>query len=93
MKTLAPAQISAFLEDIDAANLGLHGLVILQHGKTVAEGWWHPYRADLRHQLFSLSKSFTSTAAGFAVTEGRISLDDTVLAFVTLPLVRTLLLS
>ena len=81
MKALAPSQVSAFLDDIAAANLELHGLVILQHGKTIAEGWWHPYRADVRHQLFSLSKSFTSTAAGFAVTEGLISLDDPVLSF------------
>ena len=81
MKTLAPAQVSAFLDAIAQARLELHGLVILQHGKTVAEGWWHPYRADVRHQLFSLSKSFTSTAAGFAVTEGLISLDDPVLSF------------
>lgn len=31
--------------------------------------------------LFSLSKSFTSTAAGLAVSEGRLSLDDSVVSF------------
>jgi CubicO group peptidase (beta-lactamase class C family) len=31
--------------------------------------------------LFSLSKSFASTAVGFAVGEGRLSVDDSVLAF------------
>lgn len=78
---LLPSQVSGFLDDIAANHIELHGFVILQHGKTVADGWWHPYRSDVRHQLFSLSKSFTSTAAGFAVSEGILSLDDTVVSF------------
>jgi Beta-lactamase len=47
----------------------------------IAESWWHPYSADKRHMLFSLSKSFTATAIGLAVGEGRLSLDDKVLSF------------
>ena len=33
------------------------------------------------HALFSLSKSFTSTAVGLAVAEGKLSIDDPVLKF------------
>ena len=33
------------------------------------------------HTLFSLSKSFTATAVGLAVAEGRLSVDDPVLGF------------
>ncbi|MGI6200704.1 MAG: serine hydrolase domain-containing protein, partial [Christensenellales bacterium] len=33
------------------------------------------------HQLYSLSKSFTSTAVGFAVGEGLLNLDDRVVGF------------
>jgi hypothetical protein len=47
----------------------------------VAEGWWAPYRADSPHSLYSLSKSFTSTAVGIAISEGKLSLDDPVLKF------------
>jgi CubicO group peptidase (beta-lactamase class C family) len=54
---------------------------VLRHGSVVAERWWHPYAADTPHLLYSLSKSFTSTALGFAVTEGRIDLDATVLSY------------
>ncbi|MGC9468243.1 MAG: serine hydrolase domain-containing protein, partial [Anaerolineae bacterium] len=50
-------------------------------GNVVAEGWWTPYAPDRPHMLFSLSKSFTSTGVGFAVAEGRLSLDDSVLSF------------
>ena len=81
MKTCSASQISAFLDDIAIGGHDLHGLVILQHGKTIAEGWWKPYSPDIRHQLFSLSKSFLSTAAGFAVTEGLIRLDDFVVSY------------
>jgi CubicO group peptidase (beta-lactamase class C family) len=61
--------------------LELHSIMILRHGRVVAEGWWDPYRAETPHPLFSLSKSFTATAVGFAVVEGRFSLDDPVLSF------------
>ena len=33
------------------------------------------------HMLYSLSKSFTSTAVGLAISEGKLSLDDPVLKF------------
>src|SRR5205085_2375675 len=45
------------------------------------EGWWAPYEAEAPHSLYSLSKSFTSTAVGLAIAEGKLSLDDPVLRF------------
>jgi CubicO group peptidase (beta-lactamase class C family) len=53
----------------------------MRHGHVVAEGWWGPYDAATPHLLYSLSKSFTSTAVGLAIAEGKISLDDEVLRF------------
>jgi CubicO group peptidase (beta-lactamase class C family) len=44
----------------------------------VAEGWWAPYTRERPHLLYSLSKSFTSTALGLAVAEGLVGLDDLV---------------
>jgi CubicO group peptidase (beta-lactamase class C family) len=60
---------------------GVQGLMLLRHGHVVAEGWWEPYGPDLPHSLFSLSKSFTSTAIGLAVAEGLLTVDDYVLSF------------
>jgi CubicO group peptidase (beta-lactamase class C family) len=65
------------LDRIDAMN----SVMIVRHGKVIAEGWWAPYRAEDNHELYSLSKSFTSTAVGLAVAEGRLSIDDEVLKF------------
>jgi hypothetical protein len=55
--------------------------MLLRHGHVVAEGWWSPYNPESPHSLYSLSKSFTSTAVGLAVAEGKISLNDEVLKF------------
>ena len=38
-------------------------------------------QAESPHALYSLSKSFTSTAVGLAVAEGKLSVDDEVLRF------------
>lgn len=76
-----PAGIDAFLDAVEAGGMGLHGFMLLRHGSVAAEGWWAPYRRDFNHQLYSLSKSFTSTALGFAVGEGLLSLDDRVVGF------------
>jgi CubicO group peptidase (beta-lactamase class C family) len=59
----------------------MHSLMIIRHGQVVAEGWWSPYAPEQTHLLYSLSKSFTSTAAAFAVAEGLLDLDATVLSY------------
>ncbi len=70
-----------FVERADREIDALHSLMIVRHGQVIAEGWWAPYEAKFPHQLYSLSKSFTSTAVGLAVAEGKLSLDDPVLKF------------
>lgn len=74
--------VLAFLDALeDAPAIEPHSLMLLRHGHVVAQGWWAPYAPDRRHLLYSLSKSFTSTALGFAVEEGIVRLDDTVLSY------------
>lgn len=73
--------ILSFLDAVATApDVEMHSMMLLRHGAVVAEGWWAPYAADRPHLLYSLSKSFTSTALGFAVAEGLVGLDDTVLS-------------
>ncbi|HEY0240921.1 MAG TPA: serine hydrolase domain-containing protein [Friedmanniella sp.] len=77
-----PAGISAFLDTLEAApDIEMHSLMIIRHGQLVAEGWWSPYHEEQPHLLYSLSKSFTSTAVGLAVGEGLVDLDATVLSY------------
>ncbi len=57
-----------------------HGLMILRRGAVIAQGWWAPYTADRPQLVYSLSKSFTSAAAGVLVDEGVLDLDSTVVS-------------
>jgi CubicO group peptidase (beta-lactamase class C family) len=74
--------IDAFIEAVKPLDgVELHSLMVLRHGHVVAERWWRPYGPEIPHLLYSLSKSFTSTALGFAVSEGLVDLDATVLSY------------
>jgi CubicO group peptidase (beta-lactamase class C family) len=71
--------ITAFLDAIEAReDVDPHGVMILRHGRVVAQGWWAPFGPDRVQLLYSLSKTFTASALGFAVAEGLIGLDDLV---------------
>jgi CubicO group peptidase (beta-lactamase class C family) len=78
---VSSAAILDFLEAVQTAKLEFHSLMVLKHGHVIAEGWWKPYAPELQHMLFSLSKSFTSSAIGLLVDAGKINLDDTVISF------------
>ena len=76
-----PAGVLRFVEEIERRKLSLHSVMIVRHGHVIAEGWWAPYAPQLRHTLYSLSKSFASTAVGLAAAEGKLKLDDKVIKF------------
>jgi CubicO group peptidase (beta-lactamase class C family) len=78
---VSSAGILAFLAAIEKSQHEFHSFMMVRHGHVIAEGWWTPYRASANHMLYSLSKSFTSTAVGFAVSEGRCKVDDAVISF------------
>jgi len=78
---ISSSAILSFVEAADRDIDSLHSLMLLRHGKVVAEGWWAPYAPDIPHMLFSLSKSFTSSAIGLAIAEGLLTVDDYVLSF------------
>ncbi len=73
------AGVLAFLDAVDAAgDQELHSIALVRHGQVCVRGWWDPYSPDDATLMYSLSKSFTSTALGFAVAEGRVALTDRV---------------
>ena len=76
-----PAAVLATVDAIDAdPAVELHSLMIVRHGRVVAEGWWAPHAPEHTRLLYSLSKSFTSTALAFALEEGLVGLDDPVVS-------------
>lgn len=73
--------VITFLDSAAKSKNELHGFVYLRHGKIIASGWWNPYQPDLKHTLYSTSKSFTATAVGFAVSEKLLTVEDKVISF------------
>src|SRR3984885_13995851 len=74
-----PAAVLSFLDAVARRpDIEMHSLMVVRHGRVVAEGWWAPYSAGRPQLLYSLSKSFTSTAAAFGQAEGLFDLDDAV---------------
>ena len=78
---VSSAAIHDFVKEADEIIDSMHSFMLVRHGHVIAEGWWTPHAAERPHILWSLSKSFTSTAVGLAVAEGRLSIDDPVLRF------------
>lgn len=74
-------RVLTFLDAIEQKVGGLHSFMLLRHGQVAAEGWWAPYAPQHPHMLFSLSKSFTSTAVGLAVADGKLTVEAPVTSF------------
>jgi CubicO group peptidase (beta-lactamase class C family) len=70
-----------FIDAVENSKHEVHSLMMLRHGKVIAEGWWDPYQPGLKHTMYSVSKSFTATAIGFAVTEKKLKVTDKVISF------------
>jgi CubicO group peptidase (beta-lactamase class C family) len=78
---LSGAALDAFVGALDSSGQEIQTVMLLRHGHVVLEDAWSPYRLTDPHMLFSVSKSFTSTAVGLAIDAGLLSLDDTVVSF------------
>ncbi|NIK60575.1 serine hydrolase [Kribbella shirazensis] len=78
---LDAAALDTFVAALDAGKPEIQTLMLLRHGQVVLEQAWAPYRLEDPHLLFSVSKSFTSTAVGLAIDAGLLSLDDQVVSF------------
>src|SRR5258708_4960798 len=74
-------RILNFLRTIEQPGLEFHSFMLVRQGQVVAEGGGERYAPELPHVLYSYSKSFCPTAAGFAVDENLFSLDDRVVSF------------
>ena len=76
-----PKAVYEFIERAERENLGINSFMLIKNQCVVAEGCYPPYDNDTTHILYSVSKSITATALGFAIDEGKISLDDTINKF------------
>src|SRR6478735_8885715 len=69
----------ADLVDFGAAN-DMDSLLVVRHGRIVAEAYYAPFRPGMRHLVNSVTKAVVGTLAGIAVKSGEIaSVDEPVL--------------
>jgi len=76
------AQLAKLFEQIQSEDYAIDGVVIVRHGRLVAEGYRAPTTAETQHHLFSGTKSFTSALIGIALDQGYLTgVDQRVLDF------------
>ena len=73
--------ISDYLEAIKEHKQEIHSLMIVRNGKVVSEQWFGDHGPDKLHDLWSVSKTYTATAIGFAVSENKLKVTDKVISF------------
>jgi CubicO group peptidase (beta-lactamase class C family) len=80
-QNVSSQKIIDFIDAVEASKHEVHSLMVLRHGKVISEGWWDPYKPELKHTMYSVSKTFTATAIGFAVAEKKLKVTDKVISF------------
>ena len=73
---ICTSDIKDFIDRLEADNLTTHSVIIMRGSSVILEKYWSPFNRELRHRLYSVTKSFVSLAIGFLADEGKISLDD-----------------
>ena len=71
-------EVKAFVDHCTELGKELHSFIIIRHGKIACEAYKAPLGPEHKHMMYSVSKSFTSTAIGFAVNEGYFTVDTRV---------------
>ena len=68
-----------YLDAVKASGIEQHSVMVVKDGVLAANIHYAPHTQKTPHICFSMSKPFTSMAAGFAVSEGLLSLSDRVI--------------
>lgn len=67
-----------FLDRLAREGQDHHAFCLLRPGGVAVEGAFAPYRTEVPHRMFSVSKSVTSLGIGFLAQEGLLGLGDRV---------------
>lgn len=59
----------------------IHSVMVLRHGKVIAEIYPTPFAPEYRHTMYSCSKTFVGAAVGLAIADNRLRLTDRVGTF------------
>lgn len=65
--------LEQFVRRAELDNLKIEGIAVADEKKLL---WEHRFTADIPRNIYSHTKSYTATAVGIAISEGKLSLDD-----------------
>ena len=68
-------EIVEFLRDMKENKLEFHSFMVVKDGKVACELYRSPFNSETPHSAYSISKTVTAIAVGFAINEGLFSLD------------------
>lgn len=68
--------IAGYVAEAAQKGVDINSIMVIQDGKVTGEAYVNGWTAENPHRMWSTSKTFTSFAVGFAVQEGKLSLDD-----------------
>lgn len=69
------------LDRLDHYQVNLHSLLLMRHGKLVAEGYYAPNGPTDLHRMFSICKTLNALAVGLLAEEGKLKLDDPIVSY------------
>lgn len=79
---IEPRQLTLLYDSLLTSDLTeLHHLVVVVDGKVAGEIHPAPFKAEHRHTLYSVSKTFAAVAVGLAIEDGLLSVDDELAKF------------
>lgn len=79
---LDAATLADLVDYLATPSFHTDSVIVVRHGRIVAEAYAQPFHANLRHDLRSVTKSVVATLVGAAIHEGRIaSADQQVIGF------------
>ena len=89
LERVSPESVGVSSDDVAAMmdalmaydQTSVHSVMVLRHGKVIAESYPAPFAPEYKHTLYSTSKTFTSVAVGIAISENRLRLTDRVVTF------------
>ena len=80
-QSIQDAVNSLLADDQADPSVTFESLMILKHGKVLFEDWYGEAAVGIPHAMHSVSKSFTATAIGMLVDQGKINVRDKVIDY------------
>ena len=75
------AAMDTFFQEAANDSMDIHSVMIVKDGNVIYSRWQSEGADSVPHVLHSVSKTFTSTAVGLAIADGKMALTDKVISF------------